>query len=116
MVDVLEELLFVYGELREHTLQLDVFGRVPDARPALLRGYAVDRVEIPHPLEDDTAVVPLPRLRETGGRHDRVVGVVLVLTAAELEAVDEIAAPAYRRVRVRLVEGGPGWVFVHADT
>lgn len=114
MTDLAAELLFVYGELRDRALQLDVFGRVPETRPALLRGYAVEQVRLPHPLGDGTHLSLLPHLRATGGALDRVVGAVLVLSAAELEAIDELAAPAYRRVRVDLVAAAPGWAFVRA--
>ncbi len=108
-----EELLFTYGTLRHAEVQLDTFGRLVAGEPDSLPGYTIDYAEI-----DDQRVVDVsgmsvhPVLRATGNDLDRVVGVVLHVTAGELDAADEYEVSLYRRVAVTLASGREAWVYV----
>lgn len=61
----------------------------------------------------DRSVPVLQVLRRTGNPVDKVIGTVLSLTEAEIEAADEYQAPLlYRRIEVSLAGGQAGWVYV----
>lgn len=108
-----DQLLFSYGTLQFAEVQLDTFGRILAAEPDALPGYTIDYAEI-----DDRRVVEVsglsvhPILRATGDPVDRVVGKVLHVTAAELDAADEYEVALYRRIAVTLTSGRTAWVYV----
>ena len=96
-------ILFSYGTLRDPVVQLRTFGRelrsASDALPAYVAGTAG-----PHA----NAVF-------TGRDADRVEGVALEVTDAELLASDEYERQFdYRRIRVTLRSGREAWVYVFA--
>ncbi|MDN3495969.1 gamma-glutamylcyclotransferase [Planococcus sp. APC 4015] len=107
------ELLFTYGTLQSPDVQLDTFGRLLHGEDDVLPGYTIDYTEI-----EDQRVVDLsglavhPILRVTGNPLDKVVGTVVWVTEAELEASDEYEVTLYRRVSVRLASGRDAWVYV----
>lgn len=110
-----DEALFTYGTLQLPDVQRDTFGRLIQGEEDVLAGYTVDYVEI-----DDDRVVEVsgadvhPVLRETGDVRDKVVGMVVWLTADELEAADEYEVSLYRRASVTLASGRTAWVYVTA--
>lgn len=110
-----DQALFTYGTLQSPAVQQDTFGRLVTGEEDVLPGYRIDYVEI-----DDPRVVALsatavhPILRETGDARDKVVGMVLWLSEAELEAADEYEVALYRRARVTLGSGRDAWVYVPA--
>lgn len=107
------ELLFTYGTLQSPEVQLDTFGRLLHGEDDVLPGYTVDYAEI-----EDQRVGELsgqsvhPILRATGNTLDKVVGTVVEVTEAELEASDEYEVTLYRRVSVPLASGRDAWVYV----
>lgn len=110
-----EELLFSYAELRDPQLQRDMFGRVIPGEPDTLPRYTADYVEIHDTrFTDRTGRTVHPQLRRTGNPHDKVVGVLLRLTVAELDAADELETTMFRRARVRLGSGREAWVYLPA--
>jgi gamma-glutamylcyclotransferase (GGCT)/AIG2-like uncharacterized protein YtfP len=97
--------LFVYGTLRDATVQRNIIGRVVDLRPATLSGYTQRTV--------DLGGRTYPRLeRQTVGRVD---GFVMDLTAAELARVDGYEGNAYDRVTVTLADGSAAFVYVKPE-
>jgi hypothetical protein len=108
-----DQLLFTYGTLQHPEVQLDTFGRLLESEPDALPGYTVDYAEV-----DDPRVVELsglssnPILRATGHPVDKVVGRVLRVTAAEIDAADEYEVALFHRVAVVLASGRTAWVYV----
>ena len=109
-----DQLLFSYGVMQSAEVQLDLFGHVVPSRPSFLTGYTVDYAEVEdHRVADACDRSVLPVLRRTGNPVDKVIGTVLSLTDAEVEAADEYQAPLlYRRIEVTLAGGQAGWVYV----
>jgi gamma-glutamylcyclotransferase (GGCT)/AIG2-like uncharacterized protein YtfP len=109
------EMLFSYGTLREDAVQRAVFGRGVAGSPDAIVGHRIQPVVI----TDPAAVAISGRaehtiLEPTGRDEDRVEGMVLSLTAAELALADAYEDAAYKRVRARLRSGTDVWVYVRA--
>lgn len=110
-----DQALFTYGTLQLPGVQRDTFGRLLEGEEDVLAGYTLDYIEI-----EDVRVVEVsgaethPALRKTGDARDKVVGMVVWLTADELEAADEYEVSLYRRASVTLASGRPAWVYVTA--
>jgi gamma-glutamylcyclotransferase (GGCT)/AIG2-like uncharacterized protein YtfP len=108
-----DELLFTYGTLQYPEVQLDTFGRLLETEPDVLARYTVDYLEMTDPrvveLSGD-AVHPV--VRETGNPLDKVTGMVVRLTEAELAAADEYEIAHYRRATVTLESGRPAWLYL----
>ncbi|MDZ8277039.1 gamma-glutamylcyclotransferase family protein [Microbacterium aquimaris] len=108
-------LLFSYGILQLREVQLDTFGHVVESDADVLPGYTADYAEI-----DDDRVPGSPRhhilpvVRATGDPRDKVTGVVLHVTEAEMDAADEFEMARYRRVSATLGTGRTAWVYVTA--
>lgn len=116
MVDApADEVLFTYGTLQYPEVQRDTFGRLLEGEEDVLTGYTIDYVEIEDPrVAEVSGATAHPMLRETGNLHDKVVGMVVWLTADELEAADEYEVSLYRRASVTLASGRAAWVYVPA--
>ncbi|MCT9820672.1 gamma-glutamylcyclotransferase [Microbacterium sp. W1N] len=113
MTEDADELLFTYGTLQFAEVQLDTFGRILAGEADQLPGYTIDYVEIEDQRVVDVSGLSVhPVLRHTGSAVDKVVGRVLHLTAAELDAADEYEVALYRRVSVTLASGRTAWVYV----
>lgn len=108
-----EQLLFSYGTLQYAEVQLDTFGRLLAGEPDTLPGYTIDYVEIVDPRVVDVSGLSMhPAVRATGNPLDKVVGRVLHVSVAELDAADTYEVPLYRRIRVTLASGREAWVYV----
>ncbi|MGE0362470.1 MAG: gamma-glutamylcyclotransferase family protein [Vicinamibacterales bacterium] len=105
--------LFSYGTLQEPRVQRDTFGRLLDGRPDVLAGFARGQVPIAEPAQQTASgrthydnVVP------TGRPTDRVAGLALDVTDAELLQADEYERDAdYGRQEVTLESGRRAWVY-----
>ena len=105
--------LFVYGMLLRRDLQLDTFGRTAERTNDTLPGYRLAYADIDLPqVVALTGIRQHPVARRTGNALDKVMGEVLAVTADELDAADEYAAPAYLRRRVRLGSGIAAWAYL----
>jgi len=108
-----DQLLFTYGTLQHAEVQLDTFGRLVAGEPDALPGYTVDYVEIEDQRVTDLSGLSVhPILRATGRAVDKVTGVVLHVSAAELDAADDYEVALYRRIAVTLASGRTAWVYV----
>ncbi len=108
-----DQLLFTYGTLQHAEVQLDTFGRLVAGEPDALPGYTIDYVEIEDQRVVDVSGLSVhPVLRATGNPLDKVTGVVLHVSAAELDAADAYEFSLYRRISVALTSGREAWVYV----
>jgi ribosomal protein S18 acetylase RimI-like enzyme len=107
-----DELVFSYGTLQHVDVQRRLFGRSFVGTADALPGYRMDWLEQRDSAAvDASGVVRHPVVHATGDAADRVPGLLLRLTAAELERADAYEAGDYRRVRVRLVSGLEAWLY-----
>ena len=84
-----------------------------DGEPDALPGYTIDYVEIEDQRVVDVSGLSVhPVLRATGNPLDKVTGVVLHVSAAELDAADAYEVSLYRRTSVALTSGREAWVYV----
>jgi hypothetical protein len=109
------ELLFSYGTLRDHTVQMANFGRHLEGRPDSLPGYILSPI-----LIEDPAVVALSGKKHhtiaerSGNPVDEVPGMAFEMTAQELGAADRYEVAQYTRILVELKSGAKAWVYVRA--
>ena len=108
-----DQLLFSYGTLQHRDVQLDTFGRLVDSDADVLPGYTVDYAEIEDPrVLELSGLSAHPIVRVTGNPLDKVTGVALRVTEAELDAADEYEVALYRRIAARLGSGRDACVYV----
>ena len=94
--------LFSYGTLQQDDVQLSTFGRRVAGKPDVLEGYERSSITI-----DGERYFTL-----TPNRNERVAGVVLEVTDAELEKSDEYEGDFYyKRIVVTLESGKEAWVY-----
>jgi hypothetical protein len=104
--------LFSYGTLLRPDVQRATFGRTLDAVEDALAGYRLGTVAI-----TDPAVVALsgsgehPTLIATGNPADRISGMALAVTDAELAAADRYEAADYVRIEVTLASGRQAFAY-----
>jgi alkylhydroperoxidase family enzyme len=107
--------LFSYGTLQQEAVQLSTFGRRLDGYPDELVAFERATLTIQDPEfvarsgTADHAIV-----RYTGRDDDRVAGMVLELSDAELAAADGYEPAGYTRVPARLASGKRAWVYADA--
>jgi len=97
----MQELLFVYGTLREGGIQERVIGRLAPGEPDILDDYFRSTIK----LSGRTYPIISPR------EGSVVEGEVLVLTPEELKKIDRYEGPAYVRRKVTLRSGKTAWVY-----
>jgi hypothetical protein len=107
--------LFSYGTLQLADVQIELFGRRLDGEADTLTGFVVGTLEI-----TDEAVVALSGeevhlVLRRGGPDDRIAGLALAVTDAELTAADQYETDDYRRIAVTLESGRGAFVYVAAD-
>ena len=107
--------LFVYGTLRQESVQRAIFGRAVESAPDALTGFALSTILIADPDVVATSGLASHLIaRATGDPADRVHGLVLPLTQAELEAADAYETDDYARMKVRLESGIEAFVYAQA--
>jgi hypothetical protein len=107
--------LFTYGTLRDPAVQLRLFGRLVTGEADALPGYRSGTVTIidPDVIATSGSAVHLC-VDPTGDPADRVQGLVLRLTAAELAVADAYETADYKRVMVRLASGTEAFLYARA--
>ena len=98
----MDELLFVYGSLRDSKVQLEIIGRLVDGTPDILLGYDTSTVK----LYEQIYPILVPK------RNGVINGEVLRLTKDELAKIDIYETDAYRRVKITLKSGLEVWVYM----
>ena len=106
-------LLFSYGTLRQHDVQLATFGRELEGRLDAIVGYDLDWLTItdPHVIETSGSDRH-PILRPSTRQDAAVEGSVFTISTAELAAADDYEVDDYHRVAVPLRSGETAWVYV----
>ena len=98
----MDELLFVYGSLRDQQVQSEIIGRIVEGTPDVLLGYGTSTITIENNVYP--ILVPVP---------DGIVeGEILKVSKDELDAIDVYESDEYRRVKVELKSGTEVWVYV----
>ena len=101
----MDELLFVYGTLRDQQVQLDIIGRLVQGTPDAILGYGTSTITI----EDCVYPILVPAL-------DGIVeGEVLRVSKDELDKIDVYETDDYQRVKVKLKSGTEAWVYITAS-
>ena len=109
-------LLFSYGTLQYEDVQRSTFGRRLDGSPDELVGFALGTIEVDDP--DFVATSGKARhaiVRHTGRVADRVPGVALEVTVAELALADGYEPAGYLRIATTLASGREAWVYAADD-
>jgi gamma-glutamylcyclotransferase (GGCT)/AIG2-like uncharacterized protein YtfP len=110
------QLLFSYGTLRQREVQLRIFGRELDGRPAAIVGYELDCVTITdHHVVATSGSDRHPILRPSDRAGAAIEGTVFAISEADLAAADEYEVDDYVRVAVPLRSGEQAWVYVFAS-
>jgi gamma-glutamylcyclotransferase (GGCT)/AIG2-like uncharacterized protein YtfP len=108
--------LFSYGTLQLAEVQKGICGRRLEGRPDALAGYRLAPLAISDPAVVALSGLPVHTIaRRTGDPADRVAGLVLLVTAAELAAIDRYEVDVYARAQVELVSGARAFVYVGPD-
>jgi hypothetical protein len=108
-------LLFSYGTLQQAEVQLSTFGRLLRSEPDELVGFEPSVLTIEDPAfvaasgKAEHAIV-----RFNGKPDNRVRGLVLELTEAELARADRYEPAGYTRVAATLASGKQAWVYADA--
>lgn len=95
------EQLFVYGTLKDRTIQQAVFGRVMEGKPDTLEGFTRGEITL------GGTVYPIIR----PDIYSQVEGLVIEVTLDELALIDRYEGDDYRRVKVTLASGQRAWVY-----
>ena len=110
---VTEVALFSYGTLQLPQVQHATYGRLLEGEPDSLLGYRLVPLAITDPRVVAVSGKAMHTIaRWTGDPAERIPGVVLRLTEAELAATDGYEADAYDRVEAVLESGRTAWVYV----
>jgi gamma-glutamylcyclotransferase (GGCT)/AIG2-like uncharacterized protein YtfP len=109
-------LLFSYGTLQQHNVQMATFGRLLHGNRDELIGFEQRLVKI----EDATVVSTSgkthhPDVAFNGRNESRVSGTAFEITDAELASADHYERlGGYKRIAVVLASGKEAWLYVHA--
>jgi Gamma-glutamyl cyclotransferase, AIG2-like len=112
MTDAATVRLFAYGTLRQREVQLATCGRLLEGTPDALSGYRLEPLTITDPEVVRLSGKAVHNIaRQSGDAADRIPGVVLLLTPAELAATDKYEVDVYARVEVTLASGTRAFVY-----
>ena len=95
------EQLFVYGTLKEPSVQFLVFGRVTSGKLDTLTGYRKASIRLGGRV--------FPIIKPEAGTS--VEGMVITVSPTELKKIDRYEGQAYRRQKVTLSSGQEVWVY-----
>ena len=107
--------LFVYGSLRDPAVQRALFDRLVEGVPDALPGYRLGKVTISDEGAIRTSGTATHLIVDpSDDPGDRVPGIVLRLSAAELEVADAYEVDDYARIAVTLESGIEAFVYARA--
>jgi hypothetical protein len=93
-----EQYLFACGDFQQPAVQERIFNRRLAGKPDALVGFCRE-----------------PFVRPSGVLTDRVDGIVLEVTDADLAAADACEPPNYRRSKVKTASGLLAWVYLRQN-
>jgi gamma-glutamylcyclotransferase (GGCT)/AIG2-like uncharacterized protein YtfP len=105
--------LFSYGTLQKEGVQMNLFGRLLQGSPDVLKGYRIAAIEITDEKflskgEEKMQKTAVPSSRE----DDKVEGTVLAITDEELLLADTYEPEDNKRINVVLESGKEAWIYV----
>ena len=109
----MKEHLFSYGTLQKEKVQLELFGRVLNGSPDILRSYKAFTIEI-----SDESFLSRGEERyqqtliATNDDTDTIAGTVLEITEEELLLADNYEPANYKRINVVLESGKKAWIYI----
>ena len=107
--------LFTYGTLRDPDVQQRLFGRLVPGLADAIPGFRLGTVTIKDAAAIATSGTAVHLVvDETGDPMDRVEGIVLHLTPAELAVADAYETADYRRITVTLASGVEAFLYARA--
>ena len=96
-------------------MQRALFGRLVDGAPDALVGFTLATVTIQDPVAIERSGMAVHAIVDSSADPaERVPGVVLSLSEAELAIADTYEDAAYKRVSTRLASGREAFVYVRA--
>ena len=109
--------LFSYGTLQKQQVQIDLFGRVLEGWPDILKNYKVSPIEITDEafLAKDEEKNQLTAIPSPDKNHS-IRGTVFEVTEEELLHADKYEPAGYKRILVRLASGKKAWLYVFVET
>lgn len=108
--------LFAYGTLQLPSVQLATFGRLLDGQPDTLPGYVLRPLKIKDEQVIATSGLAVHQMAiATNDPADRIPGVVLAITPAELTAADAYEVEDMKRIEVELASGKRAFVYISAN-
>jgi len=111
------ERLFSYGTLQQNDVQIATFGRLLATSYDELVGFRQELLEITDPdVLAKSGKRFHPIVVRSGDPSDRVEGMVLEITPAELAAADRYEVSDYERVEAQLASGKTAWVYVKRNS
>ncbi len=113
----MKECLFSYGTLRKEKVQIELFGRILQGVPDILRGYQISRIEIKDELflsKDEQKYQLTASISKD--KNDSIKGTVLEITEEELFLADKYEPDNYKRIKVVLESGKESWIYVAVET
>jgi hypothetical protein len=109
-------LLFSYGTLQQPAVQRSTFGRELAGTDDALIGFTLSVFEVKDPaFVAASGKANHAMVRFTGSDDDRVTGVALEVTDAELALADSYEPAGYARTAGTLASGRHAWVYVASD-
>ena len=104
-----------YGTLRDPQVQRALFGRLVPGEADALPGFKLGTVTIRDPAVIATSGIETHLcVDESGDPADRIEGLVLSLTEAELAVADAYETADYQRVTVVLASGAAAFLYTRA--
>lgn len=96
------EKLFIYGTLKDATIQQELLGRVCKMTNDILENYKLSTIEIENEL--------YPLIIPTS--HNFVEGKIIEINKSELALLDEYETHSYKRIKCVLRSSASAWVYV----
>ncbi len=106
------EWVFSYGTLRLPDVQRATYARLLAGEPDELPGYRLESLPISNPEVIAMSGIAEHPVAVPGGARDRVAGVRLALSEAELQATDLYESADYVRRPVVLASGVEAWIYL----
>ena len=109
--------LFSYGTLQKQQVQIDLFGRVLEGWPDILKNYKVSPIEITDEAflakgEEKSQLTATP----SADKKHSIQGTVFEVNEEELLYADKYEPAGYKRILVRLASGKKAWLYVFVET
>jgi len=108
--------LFSYGTLQKKKVQIDLFDRILQGSPDVLKGYMIAPIEIRDEAFLSTGEQKDQQIAISSGKENDIIqGTVFEMTEEELLLADSYEPKDYKRIRVRLESGKEAWIYASVE-